>query len=160
MLKELEPIVSKLNNERAALARTLDGLTEEQAAQTVVIPEWSVKDVTAHLAGAERGMLRMAQRMANGENPRLPKDYSNDEYNRRQVAKRKEKSLAEIRAELEMSRAELLAFMESLTVEKLALPGEHPILGETTVKDVLNIIGSHEAAHGKDISDKIRELKK
>jgi uncharacterized protein (TIGR03083 family) len=160
MLKELELIVNHLNETHAILARALDALTEEQAARTMVMPEWSVKDIGAHLAGAERGMLRMAQRMANGENPRLPKDYSNDEYNRRQVAKRKEQSLAQIRAELDASRAELLAFMESLTADKLALPGEHPVLGDTTVKDVLDVIATHEALHGGEIAERIRELEK
>jgi hypothetical protein len=152
MLKELEPIADKLHKERAALNRVLDGLTEAQAAQTWVSADWALKDTLAHLAGAERGMLRMAQRMAQGENPRLPEGYNNDEYNARQIAKRKDKSLTEIRTELGASRAELMTFLENLTLPQLALRGEHPILGDTTVKDVLNVVGSHEASHCAEIS--------
>lgn len=157
MLRELEPIANKLKEERALLWRTLGTLTEEQAAQTMVIPEWSVKDVLAHLAGAERGMLRMAQRMAAGENLRLPVGYSLDDYNARQVAKRKDKAFAEIRAELDASRTELLLFMEGLTANQLALPGEHPILGDTTVQGILDIIAVHGAAHGKEIADRLKK---
>lgn len=159
MIKELETIASKLNEERSELFRAVGSLTEDQAAQTIVVADWSVKDVLAHLAGAERGMLRMAQYMAQGQNPQLPPGYSNDEYNARQVAKRKEKSLAETRAEMEGSRAELIALLETLTPQQLGLRGEHPILGQTTVKDVVAIIGKHEALHCKEISGKLRESK-
>ncbi len=160
MLKELGPIAAKLNEARMMLTRTLDQLTEEQVTQLMINPEWSVKDAIAHLIGAERGMTRMAQRFASGENPQLPDDYNNDVYNARQVAKRKAMSLVQVRAELETSRAELLVFMESLTADKLTLPGEHPLLGDTTVNAVLNVIASHEASHGNEISAKIHELKR
>ncbi len=159
MIKELDALAARLNNERAALMQTLSALTEEQAERIILSSGWSVKDTVAHLAGAERGMLRMMQRMASGENPRLSPEYNNDEYNRRQVAKRKEKSLEEIRSELHASRAELMMFMEGLAPEKLPLPGEHPLLGDTHVIDVLQVIGSHEAEQGKEISDRIREQK-
>ncbi len=160
MLKELGPIAAKLNEARMMLTRTLDQLTEEQVTQLMINPEWSVKDAIAHLIGAERGMTRMAQRFASGENPQLPDDYNNDVYNARQVAKRKAMSLVQVRAELETSRAELLVFMESLTADKLTLPGEHPLLGDTTVNAVLNVIASHEASHGNEIFAKIHELKR
>jgi hypothetical protein len=151
MLKELEPIASKLREERGVLWRALDALTEEQAATRKVNAQWTIKDIVAHLAGAERGMLRMAQRMASGENPRLPDGYKNDEYNARQVGKRAQVSVAQIRAEMDGSRAELLAFMQGLTAPQLALRGEHPILGDTTVKDVLEVIGKHEEEHCGEI---------
>ncbi len=151
MLKELELIATKLQEERIALWRALDALTEEQAATLKVNNEWTIKDIVAHLAGAERGMLRMAQRMAQGENPRLPDGYRNDEYNARQVTKRAQVSLAQVREEMSGSRAELLAFMESLTAPQLALRGEHPRLGDTTVKDVLEVIGKHEGEHCGEI---------
>ena len=160
MLKELEPIASKLSEARSVLVRTLDGLTEEQATQILVTPEWSIKDEVAHLAGAERGMFGIAQRMAKGEDPQLSPEYDNDIYNARQVAKRKERSLAEIRAELEATRAEFMAFLQNLTQEHLDLSGQHPLYAEVTLKELLVIIYSHETTHAREISDKIRESKK
>jgi hypothetical protein len=160
MLKDLQMIMDKLNEERGILDRTLDDLTEAEAVQIRITPEWAVKDAIAHLVGAERGMTRIAQRMARGEDPQLPAGYNNDEYNARQVAKRKEQSLAQVRAELNSSRAEMMAFLQSVTPEQLALHGEHPLLGETTLKDMLVIIYSHETSHANEIADKIRESKK
>ncbi len=160
MQKDLEPIASKLNEARSILIRTLDSLTEDQAAQVRVTPEWSVKDVVAHLAGAERGMFGIARRMAENIDPQLPPDYDNDTYNARQVTKRKEKSLADVRAELDGTRGEFLAFLENLTQEQIDLCGEHPLEGEVRLKDLLVIIYSHETTHTNEIAAKIRESKK
>ncbi|MCL4395503.1 MAG: DinB family protein [Chloroflexi bacterium] len=159
MLKELDSIANKLNEERGVLIRTLGSLSEEQAAQISVTPEWSVKDAVAHLAGAERGMFGIAQRAARGESPHLPEGYDNDVYNARQVAKRQERTLAEVRAELDGSRAELLAFLGGLTADQLALAGEHPLEGHITLKELLVIIYSHEMTHANEIADKIRQAR-
>ena len=159
MLKELEPIASKLREARSVLTRTLAGVTEEQAARIMVTPEWSVKDEIAHLAGAERGMFGIALRMAKGEDPQLPPDYDNDTYNARQIANRKEKSLANIRAELDATHDELMKFLENLTQEQLDLCGQHPLHGEIKLKDLLVIIYSHATTHTNEISAKLRESK-
>jgi uncharacterized protein (TIGR03083 family) len=159
MLKELEPIAAKLNEACTLLSRTLDRLTDDQAAQLSVNPEWSVKDTLAHLVGAKRGMTRLAQRFAEGQDPQLPADYNNDVYNARQVAKRKAMSLAEVRAEFDAAHQELVAYLDSITAQQLELRGEHPLAGEIPLKDLLVVIYSHETQHCKEIAEKIRELK-
>ncbi len=153
MLKELEPIASKLKEERGVLWRALDALTEEQATTLKVNDGWTIKDAIAHLAGAERGMTRIAQGMASNTDPQLPEGYNNDEYNARQVAKRQALPLAEIRNELDDSRNGLMALLEGLTAKQLELCGEHPLAGETALKDLLVIIYNHEVAHCKEITE-------
>ena len=160
MLKELESIAHKLDEALSVLKRTMDGLTEEQADQVKITPEWSVRDEIAHLAGANRGMFGIAQKMAAGEDPQLRPDYDNDFYNARQVAKRKGKSLAELRQEIEGAHGELMGFLDALTQAQLDLMGQHPIYGHVKLKELLVIIYSHEITHTREISDKIRESKK
>lgn len=160
MLKELEPIVAILNEERGILNRTLDGISEQEAAEVHVTPDWTLKDAVAHLVGAERGMTRIARGTARGENPQLPEGYDNDVYNARQVAKRKDQTLAQVRTELDASRAELMALLESIAPEQLALCGEHPLSGDVSLSDLLVIIYSHERTHANEISLKYRESKK
>ena len=160
MLKDLESIASKLNEAHTVLTRALESAGDDLVAQAMVTPEWSVKDAVSHLAGANRGMFGIAQRSARGEAPKLPDGYNNDTYNARQVAKRKEQTLAQIRAELETTRAEMVAFLESVTPAQLDLVGEHPLFGETKLKDLLVIIYSHETQHCKEIADALRAARK
>jgi hypothetical protein len=160
MLKELEPIAGKLRESHHILSRTLDGMTEEQAAHIKVTPEWAIKDVIAHLAGAERGMLGIAKRMAEGQDPQLPQDYNNDTYNARQVAKRKDQTLLQVRGELDGIHSELLSLLESITPQQLILMGQHPLAGEVTLKDLLVIIYSHKMSHCNEVSNQFRESTK
>lgn len=160
MLAELEPMVAKLNESRATLMRLLDQLAEIQSAQVMVNPEWSVKDIVGHLTGAERGMTRMAQQFATGSNPQLPAGYNNDVYNARQVEKRKSLTYAQARAELEASRVDLLAFMDSVSAPQLDYRGEHPIRGDISLRELLDVIAWHEGLHSKEISDKLLEVRK
>ena len=160
MLAELEPTVAKLNESRATLMGLLDQLAEMQAAQVMINPEWSVKDLVGHLVGAECGMTRMAQQFATGANPKLPTGYNNDVYNARQVEKRKALTYAQARAELESSRGNLLAVIDQLTAAQLDYQGEHPVRGNISLKELLNVIAWHESLHSKEISDRLLEAKK
>jgi hypothetical protein len=160
MLKELEPIADKLRESHRILGRTLDAMTEEQAAHIKVTPEWAIKDVVAHLAGSEKGLVDIARRMADSQDPQLPPDFSNDANNARMVAKRKDETLAQVRGELDAIHAGLLSLLESITLRQLTLMGQHPLAGEVTLKDLLVIIYSHEMSHGNEISNQFRESKK
>ena len=157
MLTELEPTVANLKQAREAVTSALDQLAEAQATQLMVNPDWSVKDIVGHLVASERGMTRLAQRFATGTNPKLSADYNNDIYNARQVEKFKLVTLAQARAELDKSRTELFALMETLTVPQLEYRGEHPIKGEISLKELLGVIAWHESNHSKEISDKLLE---
>jgi uncharacterized damage-inducible protein DinB len=159
MLKELESMANKLNEARTMLKKTLDALSEEQAVARKVNPEWSIKDQVAHLAAANRGMFGIAKRMANGEDPKLPEGYDNDVFNARQVAKRKERTLAEICAEIDTTHSELLAFLDGLSPEQLTLMGEHPLFGQVVLRDLLVIIYTHQINHCKEISAQVRKSK-
>lgn len=159
MLKELESLTAKLNEACNILKRTLDQLDEQRATSIMVTPEWSIKDTVAHLVGAKRGMTRIAQRAAAGEDPQLPPDYNNDYYNARQVAKRKAMSFAEVRAELDAAQRELVAFLEQVTAPQLELCGQHPLAGEVSLKELLVVMYSHETTHCKEIADAIRAAK-
>ncbi len=159
MLKELESISNKLTEVHGVVYRTV-GALNEQAALTMVTDQWMVKDVLAHLAGAERGMLRTAQGMARGQDPQLPEGFDNDENNARMVAKRKAQTFAQVFDELKTAHNDLSAFLDSITQEQLTLMGEHPLEGEISLKDLLVVIYSHEVTHCNEIQNALRAAKK
>lgn len=159
MLKELESISNKLTEAHAMLYRMMDSLSEADAA-AIANPAWNVKDVIAHLAGAERGMLRIAQASARGEDPQLPEGYDNDVFNARQVAKRKEQSLVQVLEEIKGVHNEMSALLDSITAEQLTRMGEHPLAGEIALKDLLVVIYSHEVTHCNEIKTALRAARK
>jgi len=160
MLKDLESLASKLKEAHTVLDRAVASVSDEQAGAPWVTPDWSVKDAVAHLAGANRGMFGIAQRSAQGLAPKLPDGYNNDTYNARQVAKRKDQSLAQLRAELAAILSETLAFLDGVTPAQIELHGEHPLYGEVKLKDLLVIIYSHETTHCNEIVNALHQAKK
>lgn len=159
MLKELEPISNKLAEVHGVVYRTIGSL-DEQASATMVTDQWTVKDVLAHLAGAERGMLRTAQGMATGKDPQLPEGFDNDQNNARMVAKRKTQTFVQVFDELKSVHNDLSAFLDAITQEQLTLMGEHPLEGEISLKDLLVVIYSHEVTHCNEIQNALRAAKK
>lgn len=103
-------------------------------------------------------MTRLVLLMVAGEEPRLKADYDNDYYNARQQEKRANMSVAELRAELEKTRSDLLEFIESLEAEDLGKVGEHPIIGKTNVLGVLKQLQTHERDHIVEMGASVDEL--
>jgi uncharacterized damage-inducible protein DinB len=147
MLPELESLKIELDENRRLLADTLRDLSDDEMQRAPRVGEYAGREMLAHLAGAERGMTRLMQNMAAGKNPRLRADYDNDVYNARQQEKRARMTSEQLLDELQQSRAELLAFMETLTGAQLDLRGEHPTVGDASVRDVLITLQTHERAH-------------
>lgn len=158
MLPELQPLVQELAENRRILDANLGRLRAEEMNLSPREGEYSPRQVLAHLAGAERGMTRLMALMAKGEHPRLKPDYNNDYYNLRQQEKRAQMSVPQLRAELEETRADLLALMESLRAQDLDEQGEHPAVGETSVLGVLRTLQAHERDHIVAMSAWVDEL--
>jgi len=88
----------------------------EQAGAVLVYPGdpcWTVRELLAHLADAERGMLGQAQRIVRGE-PALPEGFDPARWNRRAVEKRAGASTADLLAEIEEAHRDWVAFVEGL----------------------------------------------
>ncbi len=151
MLTELEPLARDLKRNRELLDQVVDGLTEEQMMQPMREGEYSGKQTLAHLAGAERGMTTLVRRMVAGEQPRLKSDFDLDSYNARHQEKREGMTITQLRTELAGTRQDLLAFMETLKPEDLEKHGDHPRLKDATVRQVLEIIATHELEHTQEL---------
>ena len=112
---------------------------------------WTARDVLAHIVGAEPSMTAIIGRtQAEGRYAPRP-DFDLAFWNRRQVEKRAEKSLAELLAELESNRAATLKLLADLPEAALDLPVQHPAYGDMIVEDVFRIIGFHERLHADEI---------
>lgn len=138
-----------LTEARRLLLEAVAGLDDKTALTPTANPEWRVRDVLAHLAASERGLLRNVERfLAGGE---LPADFSLDVWNRRQVTKRRDTPIAELLAELAASREEVWATLDRLGEADLDVSGIHPAGIPTTVAGLFYTIANHELDHGNEI---------
>jgi uncharacterized protein (TIGR03083 family) len=143
-------IRDQLAESRAYLLSVAEQISPDQVLASTENPAWNVHDLLAHLAGAERGLQATVQRFLAGEP--LPDGFSLDYWNQRQVAKQKERSVADLLAGLEASRAGTLALLDSLSEEQLAVRGMHPAGFETSVGGIFRVMAMHELDHGQEIA--------
>ncbi len=134
------------------------GMNEEDMKRAPKEGEYSGREVIAHLAGANRGMTRLMQQMASGATPRLKSDYNNDYYNARQQEKRAGMNIPELVSELDETHRDLLAFMETLRTADLEQRGQHPVVGDATVLQVLETLSAHEQSHIESWGEWAREM--
>ncbi len=123
-----------------------------QAGAVVVYPgepRWTVRDLLAHLADAERGMLRQAQRIVRGE-PALPEDFDLMRWNRRAVEKRAGTSSADLLAEIEAAHHAWVEFVEGLDEAALDRQGRTAEGERLTVEDFARHAAEHRMDHTCD----------
>jgi len=124
-------------------AELLGGLSAEAAAFRYAPGKWSVKQVAAHLADAERVFAYRALRIARGDETPLP---GFDEKAYADAAGADARPLAELAAELRAVRAATLALFRGLDPAALARRGTANGV-PVTVRAAAWIIAGHERHH-------------
>ncbi len=117
---------------------------------------WTVRELVAHLAEAEGGLLGQAKRLAKGEQP-LPPDFDIDRWNRSAVRKRKDAPLNEHLSSIEQAHQEALEFLEQIDEPNLDNEGLRPGPERVTVEGLLRRMVNHRAQHVEDMLRALRQ---
>jgi uncharacterized damage-inducible protein DinB len=112
--------------------------------------DWSVRDVLAHMADAERGLLGQIRRLLVGE-PTVPDDFDLNRWNRSAVRKRAGQSPQEILGDLERAHQNILTALSQVDPTLLDRVGRHPSGKLLTVDAYFRRIADHRREHTADI---------
>jgi uncharacterized protein (TIGR03083 family) len=137
---------------RQELMTVLRGLGESEWETAVYIEgtQWTISDLLRHLVNAERGMTNLIIEFLKGNDP-VPADFDRERYNKRIVAKAKEKSPDELMAELEENEAVFLETLAVITEKDWTKKGRHASLRIMTIEEICHLIPDHEQTHLLDI---------
>ncbi len=133
--------------------QVLQGLDEVSAKEPVYGQEgaeWSVRDVVAHLADAESGLLGQVQRLLAGE-VTVPEDFDLDRWNRSAVRRSRKHSLADLIHQIDASYQEALATLRSVDETSLDLAGRHSSGAILTVEGFFRRMADHRREHTRDL---------
>lgn len=103
--------VDAVRDERAALLASLDGIHQARLSSQPVCGTWTAKDVLAHLAAVDGAALHAINQARRGEAVTWPwESYADGNiWNEAVVNARRDRSVADVRAELEATGRTLLA---------------------------------------------------
>ncbi len=112
---------------------------------------WNIHQIFIHLSVSENGLANQAMGIAEGREV-IPPDFDLERWNRRSVEKQAEKTIEELRAELETARQQLMTWLDTIKDETvLDREGRFATLETYTVEQVLFQIANHEKTHVDDI---------
>lgn len=115
---------------------------------------WQVRDVIAHLADSERGLLGQIKRLIAGKQT-VPEDFDLNRWNRSAVRKTAEVPVPELLKQIESAYQESLQVLSDLDNEALDLVGRHSSGRMLTTEGFFRRVLAHRSEHVADIQKAI-----
>jgi uncharacterized protein (TIGR03083 family) len=114
-----DQLLKKLDAAWAELTESYDGLPESQLTKPVVIGDWSVKDILAHVTTWEEEALKYLPLIIEGGQPPLYTTYGGlDAFNAQRTEQKRALSLSEVLKQLEETHRRLIAYVQSVPEEQ------------------------------------------
>ena len=145
MSNRLESLRSGLEASGARAAEVLAALQEADL-ECPATPEWVVRDLLVHLATSERGVQGVLEGFLRGESI-VPVGFDLDRWNASQVARLRDLSLDQLRAQILANREATLALLDRLNDADLDRRGRHALGREVSLGEALRIMAAHERVH-------------
>jgi uncharacterized protein (TIGR03083 family) len=144
-------IQEKLSAEREALLSFLEGLGQEDWTRPTANDPWTVRDLLAHLVGAELSQHGLIHMWLEGKTSMHPQ-FDLVRWNAGQLNRREGRNVSQLLADLSAARRETLALLDRLAEQELDIMGEHPFWGQdSSIEHVLRGIYRHERLHLEDM---------
>lgn len=115
-----QQLIDRLEQAWAAFQESYAGMSEAQLTKPGVAGDWSVKDILAHVSWWEAESLQHLPLILQGERPpRYSQLYGGiDAFNAMMTGQWRQRSLAEVVAQLEDTHRRLMAYLESVPEEQ------------------------------------------
>lgn len=146
----METILSDLEYGRAQLLNAIEGLSQRELTEIPIYEGWTIKDVLAHVIGWDRRVIQTIPLMLQNRADEIP-DVEVDEYNRRSVEAGKDKSLAEILAEIKDTHRQIMGLLAPLSRVDVEMRRERHGRIITIQSYVIDVMMEHERQHAVEI---------
>ena len=111
---------------------------------------WTVRDIVAHLADAEAGLLGQVQRLMAGK-VTVPADFDLNRWNRSAVRRSQGRTFDELVGQIAVSHREAITTLETCDEAALDLQGRHSSGKVLTAEGFFRRMADHRQEHTRDI---------
>jgi uncharacterized protein (TIGR03083 family) len=150
-------VLSALDHSWSELRGLVDSMSETEMSEPGVVEEWSVKDLLGHVAFWANRAANTLTEVAAGRGDRVPGTESQaetDEWNAREAAARKGKTLPELRQEFLQAHEAASVALEQFPEEKL----DEPFKERTVVFSFGADTFAHYQEHASQIRTWLRQM--
>ncbi len=152
--KSNEAVLDLVQHGHRQLMDGIDGLSDEQATFKPSAEEWSVLDTMQHVVAAKKGVARMCEALARGEEPGGIGGEGQEEDTQKQdgVTGRTYDSLAEAAEAAVAAHDELVGFVNKVSDESdTELTHDHFLFGPLNCREWAVFQRVHDGDHGGQI---------
>ncbi len=153
MSSRQDSIRKRITDDHQAAITILKSFTPEQWAKPAPSEQdapWAAKDVLAHLADSEGGILGQLNRCLAGE-VTVPDGFDLSRWNRRVVQKRAESSIADLLGIIETTHQQVLQRLETVSDAELDKTGKHARGDVITIEEFFTRITEHRKQHAEEL---------
>jgi len=157
-MSEITELAEKLRTEGDRFVSIFSGLTDEQWNQEVYAEgtTWTIRNVLAHFVTSERGLLKLFQQIRQG-GAGAADDFSIDRYNAAMQERTREATPQQLLEQYKEVRANAVAWVSGLRESELEIPGRHPFLGQTVIREMVKMLYIHNLTHYRDMKKVLRD---
>lgn len=148
-------VLALLAHTAEALARLVDGLSEEEMLRTPDGSDWSIRDHVSHFYDTQEMLDTRVDLMLRHDNPELT---ALAVYELATEADRPPASTRAMLAQFRDKRARCIARLEALPLKDLWRPGRHPEFGQLTILRQAAYLAFHEQTHLPEIEALRRQV--
>ena len=140
-------LIQQLDQARRELEAVLAGM----APHTEIYPNWTLKELLAHLTGWDEAVTSSLRAHAGGQEPAAPATLGIDVYNAESVETRLAISLEQTLQECQLAREQLKAALDDLPPEKFDEPLLFPWGPTGKVRQLIRVFVHHDLEHAEEI---------
>ena len=148
---------TRLEYQHQSLIGLIDGLSDEQIRQRILVGKWSIFENIVHLATYQHTFIARVKQMIRENNPSFSRYTAETDPLFHDYCG---KTTHEVIKDFLGTRKDMAAVILSFKQEELTRTGEHPVFGKMTLLQWLNFFLLHEAHHLFTIFKLAAELKK
>lgn len=156
-MDEREKLIQELIQARGKLL----GVLNQFDPSLKVYPEWTIKELLAHLAGWDDAIIEMFALIANNQPPSTPAALGIDYYNARTVTEREALNIDHTRKECERTRQVVIEQLRQFPLERLHEQFITPWGARLTIAQLIRVFIHHESEeHAHDMQQLYEQLHK
>ena len=157
-MSEIAELAEKLKSEGDKFVSIFSGLKDDQWNQEVYTEgtTWTIRNVLAHFVTSERGLLKLFEKIRQGEGG-SPDDFSIDRYNAAMQERTKQLSPHELLEQYKEVRTNAIQWVSGLQESELEITGRHPFLGQSAIRDMIKMLYIHNLNHYRDMRKALQD---
>ena len=153
---EKSEFIAKLKHEREQTEAVLSELSEDEMVEVELWPDWTIKDVLAHIAAWEAELVLGLAKARQGSVPRYRSisDAEVDKLNLRWHKENKKRPLERVLADFRGVRTQSVRQLDEMSAEDVSQPGRFKWLDEGSIAEwAFEYSIEHEIEHRVEIAD-------